>query len=457
MLQGFASEDASGMESDPLSALTGAALAVRHADLVRLKGFDPVFRNGMEDVDLCLRLAEARPGRFVVCPDSLVIHHESRTPGRFDRSVTNRRVLLDRWAGRLPEDDVAAWRRRGYDVVGHEIRIKVAKDRRLSVAEPVLTRRPRAVASEGVPSLRWAIKNAAPFGPRGELWGDTHFARHLAEALRELGQDVVIDHRGGFDRRSESLDEVVLLLRGRAPFTPLLDRVNLLWLISHPDLMNRSEHIGWDRVYVASDSFARKLAEEWGAPAVPLLQATDPSRFHPDLGVPGTGHRVLFVGNSRGEPRPMVMAAVEQGLDLALYGSDWEGLVPERLVLGQYLDNAQLGKAYRSAGVVLNDHWGDMAGHGFLSNRLFDAVASGARVVTDEVAGVEEVFGDAVWVVRSSAELASLVNADDLDEAFGSDEVRRERAARVAAEHSFAARAKTLLDDALRIRRERGL
>ena len=33
--------------------------------------------------------------------------------------------------------------------------------------------------------------------------------------------------------------------------------------------------------------------------------------------------------------------------------------------------------------MVLNDHWEDMRAEGFLSNRLFDAVASGARVVTD--------------------------------------------------------------------------
>ena len=51
-----------------LHALTGAALAVRFTDLVRPSGFDPVFRNGMEDVDLCLRLARQRTGHFVVRP-----------------------------------------------------------------------------------------------------------------------------------------------------------------------------------------------------------------------------------------------------------------------------------------------------------------------------------------------------------------------------------------------------
>ena len=456
LLQGFPVEDAAGMGSDPLHALTGAALAMRHRDVVALRGFDPLFRNGMEDVDLCLRLAERRPGHFVVRPDSRVIHHESRSPGRFARSLVNRRVLLERWAGRLPEDDVEAWGRRGYDVAGHEIRHRTAPDQRLCVAEPVLSRQRRAQVEEGLPAMRWALKNPAPGGPEGEKWGDTHFARQLATALRALGQDVVIDHRGEFERRSGWLDDVVLLLRGVVPYTPMVDRVNLMWLISHPDMMEREEHIGWDRVYVASVSFARTLAEEWGAPAVPLLQATDPSMFHPDLAVPDSGPRALFVGNSRRQARPMVMGAVEQDLPLTVIGGDWEELIPARFVRAPFLANAELGAAYRSAGLVLNDHWHDMRTQGFLSNRLFDAVAAGARVVTDDVVGIEEVFGDGVQVVRSSAELADLVNTDDLDAVFGSDEVRRERAARLAAEHSFAARARVLIEDAARIRAARG-
>jgi spore maturation protein CgeB len=230
-----------------------------------------------------------------------------------------------------------------------------------------------------------------------------------------------------------------------------------MWLISHPEDVEPSEHRGYDRVYVASVPFAREMAQGWGAPAVALLQATDPAVFHPDLAEPDTGHRVLFIGNSRGQARPLVVTAAEQGLDLSVYGSGWSGLIDDRFVRGTYLPNDLVGAAYRAAGVVLNDHWSDMHEYGFLSNRLFDAVAAGARVVTDDVAGVEEVFGDAVKVVRDPADLSRLVSVPDLDAVFGDDATRRERAAKVAAEHSFAARARTLVDDALAIRAERGL
>jgi GT2 family glycosyltransferase len=456
LLNGFPVEDTVGIGTCNLRALTGAALAMRFSDAVALHGFDPVFRNGFEDVDLCLRLAELRPGRFVVRPDSMVLHRASRVPDRSGNALANRRVLMDRWTGRLPEDDVGAWARLGYIVQGHEVRVRTAPDRRLCTAQPVLIRRPRPVGADGLPSLRWALKIASPFGLKGEAWGDTHFARQLARSLRNLGQDVVVDYRGAFHRVSEHLDDVVLLLRGRAPYSPLLDRVNLTWLISHPDMFGPSDHLGMDRVYVASTSYAAKLAAA-GVPAVPLHQATEPALFHPDLADPDTGHRALFVGNSRGEARPLVMAAVERNLPLTVFGAGWSALIPEHFIHSSYLPNAEVGAAYRASRVVLNDHWPDMSANGFLSNRLFDAVAAGARVISDDVPGIEEVFGDAVQVARTPEELDELVNAADLDGVFGTDELRRQRAQRISADHSFAARARVLLEDAVSIRERRGL
>ena len=89
---------------------------------------------------------------------------------------------------------------------------------------------------------------------------------------------------------------------------------------------------------------------------------------------------------------------------------------------------------------------------GFLSNRLFDAVASGARVITDDVAGLGTMFGRSVQVARGEADLARYAAINDLDAVFGDDAERRAVAGRVHAEHSFAARAQTLLDAALEIR-----
>jgi spore maturation protein CgeB len=154
--------------------------------------------------------------------------------------------------------------------------------------------------------------------------------------------------------------------------------------------------------------------------------------------------------------RPIVRDAVEQGLPLSIYGKDWRQFVRPRFVKGDYLPNAELGAAYRSAGVVLNDHWSEMREQGFVSNRLFDAVASGARVVSDEVDGLADLFGDSVQVWRTPEDLTRLSSLRDPDAVFGDDEQRRSVAARVAREHSFAARAERLVQIAVEARRERG-
>jgi spore maturation protein CgeB len=209
-------------------------------------------------------------------------------------------------------------------------------------------------------------------------------------------------------------------------------------------------------MYAASMIWARRFAAETGAECVPLLQCTDPEVFHPDVAAPDSGSSVLFVGNSRGERRPMVTWALAAGLPLDVYGAGWDGVVPSRRRRATYLPHDAVGAAYRSAGVVLNDHWEDMRRDGFLSNRLFDAVAAGARVISDDVLGVEEVFGSAIQVARSSDELAAIVGGDR-DVLFGSDRERRARAADVHRNHSFDARARTLLDDAVEVIRRRGL
>jgi hypothetical protein len=315
---------------------------------------------------------------------------------------------------------------------------------------------------EDRPPLRWAIKNPAPDGEAGEQWGDTHFARQLADALRRLGQQVSVDHRPDFHRDDAWRDDVTLVLRGRRAHPPAPDQVSLLWLISHPEWLGEWEWLGHDIVYAASATWPEQLSARTGTRCESLLQCTDPTAFHPDLAEPDTGERLLFVGNSRDAYRPMVHWALERGLPLGVYGSAWDGVVPDAHLRATYLPNDRVGAAYRSAGLVLNDHWDDMREHGFLSNRLFDAVASGARVVTDDVAGLRDVFGSAVQVARSPDQLAELAGRADaaaggLDALFGDDATRRTQAAEVHRLHSFDARAGRLLEDAWQVIGRRGL
>ena len=48
------------------------------------------------------------------------------------------------------------------------------------------------------------------------------------------------------------------------------------------------------------------------------------------------------------------------------------------------VENYELPNIYRSAKVTLNDHWDDMLQKQFINNRIFDALACGLPVISDE-------------------------------------------------------------------------
>ncbi|PRB01261.1 glycosyltransferase [Microbacterium sp. MYb64] len=297
-----------------------------------------------------------------------------------------------------------------------------------------------------VPRLRWAIKTAAPAGPRGESWGETHFARALASALERHGQYVAVDARPALDRASSDLDDVVLSLRGPHPLPAPASAHTVLWIISHPDEITSAEVAGYDHVHAASTSWAATATRRFGVPVRPLLQCTDARRFAPS-GLPRSAD-LVFVGTARGIARPSVVEPLRAGRPVRVYGPDWRGYIPGAAIAGTHVDNDDLPALYESAGAVLNDHWPAMRREGFVSNRLFDVVAAGGRAISDDVDGIADLFGAAVRTYGQIPELLALTSAP-LDAKFCSDAELAEISRRIRTEHSFDARARALLDDVL--------
>ena len=266
---------------------------------------------------------------------------------------------------------------------------------------------------------------------------------------------MAVDARDTRHRPSRDHDDVVLVLRGLDLVRPRPGRVNLEWIISHPDLVTPEEVAGFDRVFAASHGWSEQVSSEWGVEVRPLLQATDPSLFHPRRAEFDTGADVLFVGNSRGIFRSSLRHATSAGIDVTVHGAGWTEMLPPGAVASLLVDNADLGALYTAAGLVLNDHWEDMRLTGFVSNRLMDAAASGARVASDEIPGLDlsEVFGGLVQTWRDEHDLARIVR--DRDTLFPQGEDRVRAAEAVAARHSFDARADELLDEAVRLVRAR--
>ncbi len=88
-----------------MQAVTGACILMRREVFAKAKGFDTVFTNGFEDIDLCHRLTEL--GYAIhYCPESVLIHFECVSEGRKKFESLNGEIYLKRWGDKIRPDDL---------------------------------------------------------------------------------------------------------------------------------------------------------------------------------------------------------------------------------------------------------------------------------------------------------------------------------------------------------------
>jgi GT2 family glycosyltransferase len=103
---GFPRDHPAVEKSRRFQAVTAACALVRRDAFEQANGFDTTFRNGLEDVDLCLRLGEL--GYEVhYCHESVLYHLESVSRGRRSKQIqAGARLFRERWSGRVRADDL---------------------------------------------------------------------------------------------------------------------------------------------------------------------------------------------------------------------------------------------------------------------------------------------------------------------------------------------------------------
>jgi spore maturation protein CgeB/GT2 family glycosyltransferase len=302
----------------------------------------------------------------------------------------------------------------------------------------------REVLSGHEQRLSFCLKIGAPNRAVAPTWGDLHFAESIARELRRRGHRTLVQTLDEWEDEAGLTYDVVVHLKGLSRFHPKPGQVNVLWSISHPAELTGEECDGYDLVAVASPLFAERLRERTDTPVVVLEQAADPWAMRPDP-TSELAHELVYVANSRNVLRPIARDLLPTERDLAIWGTRWEGLIDTSRVVAEHVPNDELHRVYSSAGVVLNDHWEDMREHGYISNRIYDALCCGTLVLSDDVPGLAERFGDAVAVYRSAEELRELVERLLADPA---ERRRRGELGReiVLAGHTFAHRVTQLLE-----------
>ena len=290
---------------------------------------------------------------------------------------------------------------------------------------------------EYVNSTKIIIKAPIPKSKNKNEWGDYHFGINLQREFIKRGCPSKIQLLDDWEKLDDGIYDIVIVLRGLSIYTPKSQHYNIMWNISHPDDITFGEYEKYDKVYIASTYWAEKIDELVNVDVEALLQCTNPELFHKEYSQE-YDTELLFVGNSRLIYRKILKDLLPTEHKLDVYGAMWEGLIDDEYIKDEYIPNNQLHKAYSSTKILLNDHWDDMREKGFISNRIFDAIACQTVILTDHVRTIEDIFADAVVYYDSPDELE-----DKIDEALNIKNVD----SKLIAEHTFSKRAEKIISD----------
>lgn len=93
-------DDPAAIVSRDLDMVTGACLMIRRDLFETVGGFDDRYVNGVEDIDLCLRVRD-RGFRVLYVAESVLQHHEGMSDGRYDHVEPNLQKFVQRFQGRF--------------------------------------------------------------------------------------------------------------------------------------------------------------------------------------------------------------------------------------------------------------------------------------------------------------------------------------------------------------------
>lgn len=288
------------------------------------------------------------------------------------------------------------------------------------------------------------IFGAMPDDETKKYWGDQHFAEAMKKEFERLGYKANVVPRDRWFDRSKA--KYTIVLRGTKPYFPSVNegRKYIMWNISHPDEVTIDEYNLYDYVYFASGRMKNEIGPKITCDSGVLLQCVDDEVMNYE-DKDSKEYELLFVGNSRLMYRRILKDLLPTEHKLSVYGREWEEFPVSEYVVSDYIDNDKVGQAYHDAKILLNDHWDDMRHFGIISNRVFDALAVGAFVVSDYLPEIDEVFGGAVITYKTKEELK-----EKIDYYLANEEEREKLALKgkeiVLNAHTFRDRCKDIVD-----------
>lgn len=257
--------------------------------------------------------------------------------------------------------------------------------------------------------MKFYIKIGVPSWNEAENWGDYHYARAMQKALEQMGHHVVIQILPEWHTDADADSDVTIHLMGLSHYKTKKGPLNVMWLISHPEKVSTIDFSRYDLLFVASRSLAENLSVTLAIPVTELLQFADTFHMYPEY-YEDLKSELLFVGNSRKVYRRIIRDLMPTDYDLKIWGGSWEEFIPRQYIQGTYFPYEQLRRLYSSSAIVLNDHWDEMRQWDFINNRIFDALACKAFVLSDGVKELSRLLPGAVTTYRNRSDLIDTID-----------------------------------------------
>jgi hypothetical protein len=278
-------------------------------------------------------------------------------------------------------------------------------------------------------------------------------ARALARAFGALGHTARIDDQSQPPPDLSLADDCVITLRGRRAHRPIGGASDLLWIMDSPDLVSAAELEQYDHVFLASAVDNNPLAKLCTAPISPLLLGIDepPAQFAKPLA--SSKSILLLIGDAGDYEGEGLDHALASGLRVLLFGRGWRDALPRRLIEGDRAAIASGDRApYNQAEFVYIPHRKSLRRFGIIAQATFESAAAGARIVMEQIPGVEETIG--ATLIRTFDGKSSFAAAIESWRAENLEEIaQRERGARaIALHHSFLERARVIVDVVRRLK-----
>ncbi|NOY77249.1 MAG: glycosyltransferase [Calditrichaeota bacterium] len=112
-------------QEETYSAVTGACLALSKELFFQVGLFDESYLNGLEDIDLCLKVKKLGK-KIIYQPKSQLIHFTSKTEGRQDYMEKNKEIFLKKWISFIKRDDFHYYLKNNYVPYFHKESHKIS-------------------------------------------------------------------------------------------------------------------------------------------------------------------------------------------------------------------------------------------------------------------------------------------------------------------------------------------